>query len=437
KIFTYHFHEAIRDKVIRNIKITNVSPDEMQLSFSDEQGKKYSLADILKLKEEAWFSRGVAMSEDCCGSIARKAKEMLEELKEKFPATSHQIIASAISVRHAREFVKPAFEKLGLNVGLVSSAPEDMGRNEQTFKDLLQEKIQVIVHVGMLGEGFDHIKLGVAAIFRPYKSLNPYIQFVGRVIRNNPPTKYCYVVSHLGLNQSERFEEFRLYDNDDQEFIQSLLFQSEPLKGNEDQSFVELDEDDLSTPDGSNSDVKITEVGTDLLSFDSDYVKEDETIEQLRQQISKLSDAARTKLLGGYNLNADTVSVGKKGRLKPVDERNAAKNLLHEKAKSIATDIISALRLKAYGRNFNPMATNFGWVVKKVSKSINDGLGIKSGKRKDLSNSELRSIDERKILETAKAQCTEYFRAKLAERASAKNDKKSRTKGVTAKKGRK
>ena len=30
----------------------------------------------------------------------------------------------------------------------------------------------------MLGEGFDHPKLSVAAIFRPFRTLAPYIQFV-------------------------------------------------------------------------------------------------------------------------------------------------------------------------------------------------------------------------------------------------------------------
>ena len=35
----------------------------------------------------------------------------------------------------------------------------------------------------MLGEGFDHPKLSVAAIFRPFRTLAPYIQFVGRIMR--------------------------------------------------------------------------------------------------------------------------------------------------------------------------------------------------------------------------------------------------------------
>ena len=75
------------------------------------------------MKEEAWFRRGIALSQDCCDSIARKAYEKLGQLKKDYPNSSHQIIAASMSIRHAREFVKPAFEKLGLKVGLVSSEP--------------------------------------------------------------------------------------------------------------------------------------------------------------------------------------------------------------------------------------------------------------------------------------------------------------------------
>ena len=53
------------------------------------------------------------------------------------------------------------------------------------LRDLREGLLDVIVQVQMLGEGFDHPPLSVAAIFRPYRSLSPYIQFVGRVMRVN------------------------------------------------------------------------------------------------------------------------------------------------------------------------------------------------------------------------------------------------------------
>ena len=57
----------------------------------------------------------------------------------------------------------------------------------------------------MLGEGFDHPKLSIAAIFRPFSLLlAPYIQFVGRILRvvvqNDPthPDNYGYIVTDVG-----------------------------------------------------------------------------------------------------------------------------------------------------------------------------------------------------------------------------------------------
>ena len=43
--------------------------------------------------------------------------------------------------------------------------------------------LDCIMQVQMIGEGFDHPHLSVAAIFRPFRSLSPYVQFVGRIMR--------------------------------------------------------------------------------------------------------------------------------------------------------------------------------------------------------------------------------------------------------------
>ncbi|MGH3613523.1 MAG: hypothetical protein ACRDRK_13210 [Pseudonocardia sp.] len=77
----------------------------------------------------------------------------------------------------------------------------------------------------MLGEGFDHPPLSVAAIFRPYRSLAPYIQFVGRVMRTIKPNdpnhanNQGYVVSHVGLNNGERWDDFRELDDPDKKLV--------------------------------------------------------------------------------------------------------------------------------------------------------------------------------------------------------------------------
>lgn len=408
-IYTYHFYEAINDKIIRNIKISNISPKEIELSFTDDKGKIYSFEDIIKLKEDAWFRRGIAMSEDCCNSIAKKAKDKLDDLKKNYPKTSHQIIASAISIRHAREFVKPAFIRLGLKVGMVSSHKEDKQNNEDTLNKLKQGKLDVIVHVGMLGEGFDHNKLGVAAIFRPYKSLNPYIQFIGRVIRKNESTKYCWVVSHLGLNQSRRFDEFKMFDQDDQEFIKSLEQSEQERSLDEEKSFVEEDEND-SSESGTNEEARIKELGSDLLDFSSSYVKDESSqIEKIEKAVGGLSEKGKKKLFKKFGINFDKVTMDKKTKLKPINKRKASRNLLNEKEKSITTDILKSLGLKHKGRNFNKMFENFVWIKRRVSTEVNKKLKIDKKQRKEITNEKFKKIEKEKILDSVKTDCLAYF----------------------------
>jgi hypothetical protein len=86
----------------------------------------------------------------------------------------------------------------------------------------------------MLGEGFDHPKLSVAAIFRPFRTLAPYIQFVGRIMRvvvqNDPthPDNLGHIITHLGMNLDQRVKEFKQFENDDQTFWERVVGGADP-----------------------------------------------------------------------------------------------------------------------------------------------------------------------------------------------------------------
>ena len=407
-IYKYHFHQAIKDEVIRNMKIVDVSPQGVRLSFTDDGSKVYNFEQILQMKEKAWFNQGIALSEDCCNSIAQKAKEKLEDLKTDFPDTQHQIIAVAISKRHAREIVKPAFERLGLKVGMVSSDLQDKNKNDKTFDDLKYSRIDVIVHIGMLGEGFDHPPLGVAAIFRPYKTLNPYIQFLGRVIRRNEDTKHCFVVSHIGLNQITRFQEFKMFDYEEQRFFEKLFTASTTTED----SFVE-DVDSKRDQETLNEDqeqLSIQEVGSETVDVESEFV----SLDALVEQVQSLSTEQQDELLKRLGIGDATVKIKpKQERVKPVDKRKALRNLLNEKEISITTDIVKRLELKMYDRNFNPRFRNFEWVKRKVSREVNLKLGIDTKQRKNINNEQFREMEGRGVLKDVEQECLEYFREKL------------------------
>src|SRR5271157_216270 len=220
-IYRYPFARAMLNGYIKHIISASAHPAEITFTARGESDT-YSLEQILELKEEAWFRRGVALSDECNRHIAEKAVEKVQVLRAAtgFP---HQIAASAMSIDHADQ-IRAIFEEMGLQAETIhSNLPGD--RKTAVFAKLRNNQIDVIVQVAMLGEGFDHPPLSIAAIFRPYRSLSPYIQFVGRVMRTvdlndpNSPNNQGFVVSHIGLNNEEQWDEFRDLDTQDQQIV--------------------------------------------------------------------------------------------------------------------------------------------------------------------------------------------------------------------------
>lgn len=220
-IYRYPFARAMLNGYIKHIVSASAHPAEITFTVRGETDT-YTLEQILELKDEAWFRRGVALSDECNRHIAEKAVEKLQDLRAAtgFP---HQIAASAMSIDHADQ-VRAIFQEMGLQAETIHSGMAD-DRKAAVLAKLRNNQLDVIVQVAMLGEGFDHPPLSVAAIFRPYRSLSPYIQFVGRVMRTidlndpNSPNNQGFVVSHVGLNNEEQWDEFRDLDAQDQQIV--------------------------------------------------------------------------------------------------------------------------------------------------------------------------------------------------------------------------
>ncbi len=229
-VFRYPFRSATLKGYIKRLKASYVAPAQIELGFSDERGRTYTLEDVLKLKEEEWFSRGVALARPCNQHIVDSSLEKLEELRQS--GTQHQLIAVACSINHARE-IRSLYQERGFNADVIHSKQTD-DEQDTILTALRNGTLDCIIQVQMLGEGFDHPKLSVAAIFRPFRTLAPYIQFVGRIMRvvvqNDPmhPDNMGHIVTHLGMNLDERLKEFKQFENDDQAFWDKVISGDEP-----------------------------------------------------------------------------------------------------------------------------------------------------------------------------------------------------------------
>jgi superfamily II DNA or RNA helicase len=223
-IYAYPIAQAMREGYIKHIQASNVAPSALTFSYRGDE-HTHTLQEVLRLRENTWFSRGVALAEVCNVSIVDASIEWLKHLRQS--GHHHQIIAAACSVDHARA-IRHLYEERGWTAQEIHSDMPD--EQQKAIKARLRKgELDVIVQVQMLGEGFDHTSLSVAAIFRPYRSLSPYIQFVGRIMRvnvNQAPghiDNRGVVVSHVGLNIDQHWDDFKCIDEEDQRLIQTWL----------------------------------------------------------------------------------------------------------------------------------------------------------------------------------------------------------------------
>ncbi|MBI1823704.1 MAG: DEAD/DEAH box helicase family protein, partial [Nitrospirae bacterium] len=228
-IYRYPFKSASIKGYIKKLKATYVAPTELTFTV-DGNKRTFTLDEVLAMKEEEWFSRGVALSDPCNVNIVDNSLEKLEQLR--LSGTRHQIIAVACSINHGQR-IRSLYEERGYRAEIIHSKL-DYDKQETIIRDLRNGTLDCIVQVQMLGEGFDHPKLSVAAIFRPFRSLAPYIQFVGRILRvvvqNDPthPDNYGYIITHVGMNLDEQLKRFKQFENDDQAFWEEVTGSGEP-----------------------------------------------------------------------------------------------------------------------------------------------------------------------------------------------------------------
>lgn len=216
-IYTYRFADAMRRGYIKQITAANVDPTELYFTHEGAT-RRLTRDEVLAIREEAWFRKGIALSRETNISIVDASIQWLEVLRDT--GTQHQIIGAACSINHAREVASLYRERNYRAAAVDSRMPAE--ERERVMDDLRAGRLDCIVQVNVLGEGFDHPPLSVAAIFRPFRGLSPYVQFVGRIMRvivQNAPDhldNQGYVVSHIGLQQDARWQDFKAFDREDQ-----------------------------------------------------------------------------------------------------------------------------------------------------------------------------------------------------------------------------
>ena len=223
-VYRYPFLRAMSRGYIKTLSAVHVQPRELAFTIGDDP-QEVALEEVLKLREETWFSRGVALADECNRHIVKSSIEQCLRLRRE-GQSHHQIIAAACSVQHA-ERITQLYREAGFHAMEIHSE-QSKTRRKHVLQQLRTGKTDAIVQVQILGEGFDHPPLSVAAIFRPFRTLSPYIQFVGRIMRvmkqqapGNVDNRGV-VVSHVGMNTERHWAQFRELDTEDQSLWSGL-----------------------------------------------------------------------------------------------------------------------------------------------------------------------------------------------------------------------
>lgn len=376
---------------ISQIDALFVKPEEITFTAEGET-KTLGISEIMKMREKDWFSRGVALSEECNRSVVNASVQQLHQIRRL--GSPRQIIAVACSIRHATQ-VAALYREQSLRVEVLHSqlSADERDRIEATLRSGLTD---VVVQVNILGEGYDLPSLSVAAVFRPYRSLSPYVQFVGRILRlaqpDTPysPANHVYLVSHVGLNDERWWSDFTNFDKDDQEFFQEYLQDDQGIEGEEDSSprltlrpFMRV----------------LNEVVENYQR--QGYLKHIDDV-----MIADLFDTIRKKGFepAEFGLTEDMVrtrlaAVQSEGQLaaftpiiQPQERREALKSRLQQEARSIADTVLNRIGLQHRGRDLlKRFAGNFNAeiMIRLASSEQNRVMGLESGQRHSASIEQL------------------------------------------------
>lgn len=186
EVYRYRLGQAMANGYVKTLERFKHVPDKMLFTLDKKDDQYYTLEKILELKPEDWVSRSVALSYESNMSVVERSIELLNEKREKTNNNPHKIVAVACSIEHAEQ-LKEIYTNKNLNVAIVHSKMEKQDLNSE-FDKIETHEVDVVVNVALLGEGYDHKFLTIAAIFRPFRSDLPYQQFIGRVLRSISPT---------------------------------------------------------------------------------------------------------------------------------------------------------------------------------------------------------------------------------------------------------
>jgi superfamily II DNA or RNA helicase len=318
EIYSYRLGQAMANGYVKSLERFTHSPEKMAFTLDKNDDKFYTLEEVMELKPEDWITRSVALSYESNISVVERSISMLNVKKDKTNYNPHKIVAVACSIEHAEQ-LKGIYEQKGLQVAIVHSKMEKSELKKE-FDKIETHDVEVVVNVALLGEGYDHKFLSIAAIFRPFKSDLPYQQFIGRVLRSisisdgyevNEEDNIAQVIHHKELNLDDLWERYKneidrsnvIKEMKKKHKIEKSLKPTTPLEdldfGNtsESDSYVTSADTFMDTVLIKRRENKLAEEQERIQKLMSDFGVTEELAISLNKQMNVKSDAETERLL--------------------------------------------------------------------------------------------------------------------------------------------
>jgi superfamily II DNA or RNA helicase len=390
-IYTYPIYRAVQCGFVKHVKGLVLNPSSLRyVRREDGQEVEVDLEEVRRLGEQdANFRRSIVSSKETLDTIVDASITELRRLREVTGEPRLKIIASALNMEHCKQIVEAYCER-GQRADYIHSR-EDSKANDQVLAKLERHELDVIVQVRMLGEGFDHPHLSVAAVFSIFASLSPFVQFVGRIMRvikqdaPGDPLNYGSVVFHAGANTVKAWDDFKDFAEADQEWFK-LLTEQVPV-GSERERVVDPT-DDMEHREYESDPVRITEPGQ--VSLEELPLLSDS---RLKEALAILMQAGVTPEQYGRAIDQlEPIPVTKQAR------RQASRSLLDETIKTRAGKLVHEHGLNPGGRDLDTKHLGqSNWVVVKaaIDQQANTEVGRGPKERSELSQAEIDLITER------------------------------------------
>ncbi|MBV4441272.1 DEAD/DEAH box helicase [Clostridium tyrobutyricum] len=423
--YRYKLSQAMANGYVKSLENFLYVPDQLYLNIDRDTSKKYTVEQIqeLGLKDEEWITRSVAYSIECSKKVVNKSIELLEEKVSKNNTVPHKIIAVACSIYHAKQ-IKELYESEGYATTIIHSDMDDIEKSN-ALNDIKNHRTKVVVNVSMLGEGYDHPYLSIAAIFRPFRNVLPYAQFIGRILRvipeneiNRPSDNIGQIVSHKFLELDNLWKYYKK-EMQESEIIKHLreFDELEDIESTDNKKINDTNSDDsygLAGESGNGKLIGDTYMTTELIKRKKEEDKKQEA------QIIQLQ-----KILNVNRENAIKIleqTEGQNSDIKRPDKYFATKrkNIDLDIKEKIVPCIITDLNIEQKANNLKNcrLFTNrYRWIPKRIkdnggmlavyfSSYLNNEIGYKRDSW---------TIDDYNIAYDKLPQCIEYVKNVLAD----------------------